>query len=64
MGSPATKAMKTPLQQGESIVKEHAANLQKGIQTVGDKLRVTVTMCLNPRHGRRTAEPSPDHEPQ
>jgi hypothetical protein len=33
--------MKTPLQQGESIIKEGAANLQKGIEIAGGKLRLT-----------------------
>lgn len=33
--------MKTALRQGETIIKESAANLQKGIETVGGKLHLT-----------------------
>jgi hypothetical protein len=33
--------MKTALRQGETIVKEGAANLQRGIETVGGRLHLT-----------------------
>ena len=33
--------MNTALRQGEAVVREGAANLQRGIETVGGKLRLT-----------------------
>ena len=42
--------MNVQLPQGEVIIKEGAANLQKGIETVGGKLRLTNQRLLFKAH--------------
>ena len=42
--------MKTPLQDGETIVKEGRANLQRGIETVGGKLYLSPRRLIFESH--------------